>query len=203
MLASKYAVNMGQACCNSNWDSVSFRDSDSESSGSGPVDVSVYGCGSVAGDSDWDSDLSDSDPARSSRNSASGGKSSSSARSKRPPAELGWDEEAAEPDVPTEPLGPRDRAGKVSQGLAATSMALTQDVPMATNPTVANNPGTPTEQSSTTKKVTWQFKPAQRSVCTGSKKEREKEVMSSPMARFRERGPSSSSSSSTSSSPSS
>lgn len=178
-----------------------FRESDSESSGSGPVDVSVYGCGSVAGDSDWDSDLSDSDPTRSSRNSASGGKSSSTARSKRPPAELGWDEETTEPEVPTEPLGLQDKARKVSE--VTTSTAVAQDVPMATSPTVSNNPVTPTEQSSTTKKVTWQFKPAQRSVCTGSKKEREKEVISPSMARFMERGSSSSSSSSTSSSPSS
>lgn len=158
----------------------------------------MYGCGSVAGDSDWDSDLSDSDPTRSSRNSASGGKSSSAARSKRPPAELGWDEETTEPEVPAEP---QDNARKVSE--VTSSMAVTQDVPMATSPTVPNNPVTPTEQSAATKKVTWQFKPAQRSVCTGSKKEREREVISPSMARFLERGPSSSSSSSTSSSPSS
>lgn len=165
------------------------------------MDVSVYGCGSVAEDSDWDSDLSDSDPARSSRSSASGGKSSSAARSKQPPAELGWDEETSEPEVPAEPLGPQDNARKVSE--VPSGMAAAQDVPMATRPTVPNNPATPTEQSAATKKVTWQFKPAQRSVCTGSKKEREREVRSPSMARFLDQGSSSSSSSSTSSSPSS
>lgn len=176
-----------------------FRDSDSESSGSGPVDVSVYGCGSVAGDSDWDSDLSDSDPTRSSRNSASGGKSASTARSKRMPAELGWDEETIEPEVPTELLESQDKAREVSE--VTSNMT---DVPMATNPTASHKPVTPTEQSATTKKVTWQFKPAQRSVCTGSKREKEKEVLSPSMARFMEQGGSSSSStSSSSSSPSS
>ncbi|CAG12453.1 unnamed protein product [Tetraodon nigroviridis] len=46
------------------------------------------------------------------RNSASGGKSSSTARAKRPPAELGWDEETTEPEVPTEPSGRQDKARK-------------------------------------------------------------------------------------------
>lgn len=162
--------------------------------------MSVYACGSVAGDSDWDSDLSDSDPTRSSRNSASGGKSASTVRSKRLPAELGWDEETVEPEVPTELL--EDKARKVSE--VTSSMGVTEDVPMATDPTASFKPVTSTEQSSTTKKVTWQFKPAQRSVCTGSKKEKEKEVISPSMARFIEQGgPSSSSTSSSSSSPSS
>lgn len=163
--------------------------------------MSVYGCGSVAGDSDWDSDLSDSDPTRSSRNSASGGKFASTARSKRLPAELGWDEETIEPEVPTELLGTQDKARKVSE--VTTSMAMTQDVSVATNPTALYNPVTPTEQSSTTKKVTWQFKPAQRSVCTGSKKEKEKEMISPSMARFMEQDGLSSSSTSSSSSSSS
>lgn len=151
----------------------------------------------MAGDSDWDSDLSDSDPTRSSRNSASGGKSASTARSKRMRAELGWDEETIEPEVPTELLESQDKARKVSE----VNSSMT-DVPTATNPTASHKPVTPTEQSATTKKVTWQFKPAQRSVCTGSKKEKEKEAIS--MARFMEQGGSSSSStSSSSSSPSS
>lgn len=151
----------------------------------------------MAGDSDWDSDLSDSDPTRSSRNSASGGKSASTAQSKRMPTELGWDEETFEPEVPTELLESQDKARKVSE----VTSSMTD---MATNPTASHKPVTPTEQSATTKKVTWQFKPAQRSVCTGSKKEKEKEVISPSMAGFMEQGGSSSSStSSSSSSPSS
>lgn len=192
------------------------RESDSESSGSGPVDVSVLGCGSVAGDSDWDSDLSDSDPSRSSRISAAGNKSAGIARPKQLPAELGWDmfEETTEPEVLSELFREQDRNnnGKAREvSGVTTSMTVTQAVPIATQPaTTPTKLATPVEQSSTTKKVTWQFKPAQRSVCTGSRKEKEKEVTSSSsLVRFTEQGggetnrPSSSSSSSSSSSPSS
>lgn len=176
------------------------RESDSESSGSGPVDVSVLGCGSVAGDSDWDSDLSDSDPSRSSRISAAGDKSAGIAQPKQLPAELGWDmfEETTEPEVLSELFREQDR-----------NMAVTQAVPMATKPvTTPTKLATPVEQASTTKKVTWQFKPAQRSVCTGSRKEKEKEMTSSSLVRFTEQeggetNRPSSSSSSSSSSPSS
>lgn len=188
------------------------RESDSESSGSGPVDLSVLGCGSVAGDSDWDSDLSDSDPSRSSRISAAGNKS---ARPKRLPAEPGWDlfGETTEPEVLSELFTEQDRningkARKVTG--VSTSMAGTQAIPTSTQPvTTPMKAAAPVEQSSTTKKVTWQFKPAQRSVCTGSRKEKEKEATSSSLVRFTELGggenhrPSPSSSSSSSSSPSS
>ncbi|TKS86157.1 hypothetical protein D9C73_020274 [Collichthys lucidus] len=194
---------------------VGPRDSDSESSGSGPVDLSVLGCGSVAGDSDWDSDLSDSDPSRSSRISAASNKSAGIARPKRLPAEMGWDlfGETTEPEVLSELFREQDRnnnskARKVTG--VTTSMAATQAVPMATQPvTTPVRQASTVEQSSTTKKVTWQFKPAQRSVCTGSRKEREKEVTSSSSVRFTELGggethrPSPPSSSSSSSSPSS
>lgn len=192
-----------------------FRDSDSESSGSGPVDLSVLGCGSVAGDSDWDSDLSDSDPSRSSRISAAGNKSEGVARAKRLPAEPGWDlfGETTEPEVLSELFTEQDRNnnGKarkvtgVTTGIAATQAGSTAAQPVTTQ----MKPTTSVEQSSTTKKVTWQFKPAQRSVCTGSRKEKEKELTSSSLARFTELGgeethrPSPSSSSSSSSSPSS
>nr|XP_020464235.1 uncharacterized protein LOC109964950 [Monopterus albus] len=67
--------------------SYSGRESDSESSDSGPVDLSVLGCDSVAGDSDWDSDLSDSDPSRPSRIVAAGSKSAGIVRPKRLAAE--------------------------------------------------------------------------------------------------------------------
>lgn len=184
-----------------------FRESDSESSGSGPVDLSVLGCGSVAGDSDWDSDLSDSDPSRSSRISAAGNKFA--ARTKRTPAEPGWDlfGETTEPEVLSELFTEQDRNnnGKARKVTGVTSsVGAAPTVPMATQPV----PTTTAEQSSTTKKVTWQFKPAQRSVCTGSRKEKEKEGTSS-LVRFTELGggethrPSPSSSSSSSSSPSS
>ncbi|XP_044022368.1 uncharacterized protein LOC122861678 [Siniperca chuatsi] len=193
----------------------SGRESDSESSGSGPVDLSVLGCGSVAGDSDWDSDLSDSDPSRSSRISAAGNKSSGGARPKRLPAEPGWDlfGETTEPEVLSELFTEQDRNtnGKAKKVTGVTtSMTVTQAIPMATQPvTLPMKPVTTVEQSSTSKKVTWQFKPAQRSVCTGSRKEKEKEVTSSSLVRFMELGggethrPSPSSSSSSSSSPSS
>ncbi|XP_051252207.1 uncharacterized protein LOC127361546 [Dicentrarchus labrax] len=194
--------------------SYSGRDSDSESSGSGPVDLSVLGCGSVAGDSDWDSDLSDSDPSRSSRFSAAGNKCASVARPKRLPAELGWDlfGETTEPEVLSELFREQDKnnngkARKVTG--VTTSMAATQAIPMATQPvTTPLKREATVEQSSTSKKVTWQFKPAQRSVCTGSRKEKDKEVTSSSLARFTElegetHRPSPSSSSSSSSSPSS
>ncbi|KAG8013492.1 hypothetical protein GBF38_021885, partial [Nibea albiflora] len=172
----------------------SSRDSDSESSGSGPVDLSVLGCGSVAGDSDWDSDLSDSDPSRSSRISAASNKSAGIARPKRLPAEMGWDlfGETTEPEVLSELFREQDRnnngkARKVTG--VTTSMAATQAIPMATQPATTPVRQTSTvEQSSTTKKVTWQFKPAQRSVCTGSRKEKEKEVTSSSSVRFTELG---------------
>ncbi|XP_067334753.1 enolase-phosphatase E1-like isoform X2 [Channa argus] len=194
---------------------VGTRESDSESSGSGPVDLSVLGCGSVAGDSDWDSDLSDSDPSRSSRNSAAGSKSSGSARSKQLPAEPGWDlfGDTTEPEVLSELFMEQDRnnngiARKVTG--VTTGLAPTPSIPMATKPvTTPVKSATIGEQSSTTKKVTWQFKPAQRSVCTGSRKDREKEATSTSLLRFTELGggemrrPSPSSSSSSSSSPSS
>ncbi|XP_035529980.1 uncharacterized protein LOC118337178 [Morone saxatilis] len=192
----------------------SGRESDSESSGSGPVDLSVLGCGSVAGDSDWDSDLSDSDPSRSSRFSAAGNKCASVARPKRLPAELGWDlfGETTEPEVLSELFREQDKnnngkARKVTG--VTTSMAATQAIPMATQPvTTPLKREATVEQSSTSKKVTWQFKPAQRSVCTGSRKEKDKEMTSSSLARFTElegetHRPSPSSSSSSSSSPSS
>ncbi|KAM7404086.1 hypothetical protein PAMA_004490 [Pampus argenteus] len=193
----------------------SGRESDSESSGSGPVDLSVLGCGSVAGDSDWDSDLSDSDPSRSSRISAAGSKSAGIVRPKRLPAEPGWDlfGEATEPEVLSELFTEQDRNNNNGKARTVTgvtaSMAATPAIPMATQPvSTAAKPASTVEQSSSTKKVTWQFKPAQRSVCTGSRKEKEKEVTSSSLMRFTEMGegethtpsPSSSSSSPSSSS---
>lgn len=194
----------------------SGRESDSESSGSGPVDLSVLGCGSVAGDSDWDSDLSDSDPSRCSRISAAGTKSAGIARPRRLPAEQGWDlfGETTEPEVLSELFTEQDRNnnGKTRNVTGVTtSMAATPAIPMATQPvTKTVKQQSTVEQSSSTKKVTWQFKPAQRSVCTGSRKEKEKEVTSSSsLVRFTELGggethrPSPSSSSSSSSSPSS
>ncbi|KAG7510736.1 hypothetical protein JOB18_030172 [Solea senegalensis] len=194
----------------------SGRDSDSESSGSGPVDVSVLGCDSVAGDSDWDSDLSDSDPSRSSRNCAAGNKSAGVSRPKRLPNEPDWDlfGEATEPEVLTELFTEQDRNnnGKARTVTGVTTcMQGTPGIPMATQPvTPPVNPSTTIEQSSTTKKVTWQFKPTQRSVCTGSRKEKEKDVTSSTsFVRFTEMDggethrPPPSSSSSSSSSPSS
>ncbi|XP_022048200.1 uncharacterized protein LOC110950106 [Acanthochromis polyacanthus] len=185
----------------------SGKESDSESSGSGPVDLSVLGCGSVAGDSDWDSDLSDSDPSRSSRISAVGSKSAGVARPKRLPTEPDWDlfGEATEPEVLSELFTEQDRnnngrAGKVAG--VTTSMAATSAIPTATQPvTPPVKRAATVDQTSTTKKVTWQFKPAQRSVCTGSRKEKDREGTSS--SRFTELGPSPSSSSSSSSSPSS
>ncbi|XP_042356762.1 uncharacterized protein LOC121953639 [Plectropomus leopardus] len=192
----------------------SGRESDSESSGSGPVDLSVLGCGSVAGDSDWDSDLSDSDPSRSSRISAAGSKTAGAARSKRMSAEPGWDlfGETTEPEVLSELFTEQDKnhngkARKVTR--VTTSLADTPTIPMATQH-VTTPMTRATTVESTSKKVTWQFKPAQRSVCTGSRKEKDKEsASSSSSVRFSELGggetyrPSPSSSSSSSSSPSS
>ncbi|XP_008315214.1 uncharacterized protein LOC103383726 [Cynoglossus semilaevis] len=191
----------------------SGRDSDSESSGSGPVDVSVLGC-----DSDWDSDLSDSDPSRCSR--LSGIKSAAVSQPQRDPAEPDWDMygEVTEAEVPTELFTQQDRnndsrARTVTK--VTTCMAATPDDAMATQPTTTQvKLSSAAEPSTTTKKVTWQFKPAQRSVCTGSRKEKEKEFTpSSSYGRFNEMGgdemprsrhsPSSSSSSSPSSSSSS
>ncbi|XP_049452179.1 uncharacterized protein LOC125900928 [Epinephelus fuscoguttatus] len=195
----------------------SGRESDSESSGSGPVDLSVLGCDSVAGDSDWDSDLSDSDPSRSSRISAAGSKSSGASRAKRMPAEPGWDlfGETTEPEVLSELFTEQDKnhngkARKVTG--VSTSLADTSAIPMATQPvTTPVQRSTTVDPSSASKRVTWQFKPAQRSVCTGSRKEkeRERELASSSSVSFMELGggetyrPSPSSSSSSSSSPSS
>lgn len=183
------------------------RESDSESSGSGPVDLSVLGCGSVAGDSDWDSDLSDSDPSRSSKILAVGTKSAGAGQSKRLHSEPGWDlfGETTEPEVLSELFTEDDQnnSGKARNTTeVASSKAATSGNPVTT-PAVAAKIG---EQSST-KKVTWQFKPAQRSVCTGSRKEKAK-VTSSSLVRVTELGgaktrrssPSSSSSSSPSSS---
>ncbi|XP_072220929.1 uncharacterized protein [Leuresthes tenuis] len=187
----------------------SGKESDSESSGSGAADVSVLGCGSVAGDSDWDSDLSDSDPSRSSRISAAGNKPAGVARPKRPPAEPDWDlfEEATEPEVLEELYPERDGCEAESVTEDASGTAAAPAVPMATQAaSTAVQPSTSAEQLATTKKVTWQFKPAQRSVCTGSRKEKEAETAA--LGRFTETGggdtyrpsPSSSSSSSPSSS---
>ncbi|KAM8737059.1 uncharacterized protein AB9X84_022279 isoform 2-T2 [Acanthopagrus schlegelii] len=191
----------------------SGRESDSESSGSGALDVSVLGCGSVAGDSDWDSDLSDTDPSRSCRISAAVNKSAGMARPKRLPPELGWDlfGETTEPEVLSELFREQDRNNndKAKRAPEVTnSMSATQATPMATQPVTTPMKQATVELSSTTKKVTWQFKPAQRSVCTGSRKEKEKEITSSSV-RITELGrgetyrPSPSSSSSSSSSPSS
>ncbi|XP_029982946.1 uncharacterized protein LOC115413946 [Sphaeramia orbicularis] len=189
--------------------SYSGRESDSESSGSGPVDLSVLGCGSVAGDSDWDSDLSDSDPSRSSRTSASGNKSSGAALSKWQPADPDWDMygEATEPEVLSEPFTEQDKDNNGNARKVAgvtTSMGASPAIPMATQSVTTTVKQASTVETSTAKKVTWQFKPAQRSVCTGSRKE--KDVTSS--SRFAELGgetyrPPPSSSSSSSSSPSS
>ncbi|XP_043998032.1 uncharacterized protein LOC122845719 [Gambusia affinis] len=165
------------------------KDSDSESSGSGPVDVSVLGCGSVAGDSDWDSDLSDSDPSRSSR---------SAGRSRRAPAGSDWDVfgEAAEPEVLGELFTEPDRHGCGRSGKLPGSPAETETRPES--PTAKTE--TSSEQQST-KKVTWQFKPAQRSVCTGSRKEKDPLQLPETGGGDRHRlSPSSSSSSSPSSS---
>ncbi|CAB1453459.1 unnamed protein product [Pleuronectes platessa] len=188
------------------------QESDSESSGSGPVDESVLGCGSVAGDSDWDSDQSDSDPSRSSRSSATGDKSAGVSQPKQLPTEPDWDiiGENTEPEMLSELFTEQDRNnnGKARNVTGVTTcVAATPGNPMAsqagTSPVKAS---TTVEQSSTSKKVTWQFKPAQRSVCTGSRKERDKEMTS---AQFSELGegethrPPPLSSSSSSSSPSS
>uniref|UniRef100_UPI0037E8BA6D uncharacterized protein n=1 Tax=Semicossyphus pulcher TaxID=241346 RepID=UPI0037E8BA6D len=184
----------------------SGRESDSESSGSGGADVSVLGCGSVAGDSDWDSDQSDSDPSRSSRSSAAASKSAGVARPKRLPTEPDWDlyGETAEPEALNELFTDEDRNNNDKENKVTgvtTSMAEAQAIPRATRAVTTQMRQSATlDQSSTTKKVTWQFKPAQRSVCTGSRKEKDKEMTSS---RFSELGPSPSSSSSSSSSPSS
>lgn len=182
----------------------SGRESDSESSGSGAAEVSVLGCGSVAGDSDWDSDLSDSDPSRSSRSSGAANKSAGVGRPKRLPTEPDWDMlgDNPEPEVPSEFFTDEDRnnndtAKKVSG--VTTSMGAAQSIPRATKAVTTQLKQSTTIESST-KKVTWQFKPAQRSVCTGSRKEKDKDMTSS---RFTEFGPPPSSSSSSSSSPSS
>ncbi|XP_037097415.1 uncharacterized protein LOC119116265 isoform X1 [Syngnathus acus] len=173
------------------------RESDSESSGSEPVDESVLGCGSVAGDSDWDSDLSDSGASRPSR-AAGGAKSTGAARHKRLPpaaaAEPRWDSfgETTEPETPEEPSVEQEQKGKAKR-----------------LPVGSADDGASAERSCATKKVTWQFKPAQRSVCTGSRKEKEKDMASfssSSEGRGSELGghrPAASSSSSLTSSPSS
>uniref|UniRef100_A0AAV2JKC1 Uncharacterized protein n=1 Tax=Knipowitschia caucasica TaxID=637954 RepID=A0AAV2JKC1_KNICA len=132
----------------------SGRDSDSESSDSCPVDVSVHGCGSVAEDSDWDSDLSDSDPSRPPR-SSSGTKASGTSRSKRPPPEPQWDLYKD----PPEPECIENLEGAPSSPNSCPS-------PTDTSPGSADS-------SAASKRVTWQFKPAQRSVCTGSRKEKD------------------------------
>ncbi|XP_037097418.1 uncharacterized protein LOC119116265 isoform X2 [Syngnathus acus] len=176
---------------------TSTRESDSESSGSEPVDESVLGCGSVAGDSDWDSDLSDSGASRPSR-AAGGAKSTGAARHKRLPpaaaAEPRWDSfgETTEPETPEEPSVEQEQKGKAKR-----------------LPVGSADDGASAERSCATKKVTWQFKPAQRSVCTGSRKEKEKDMASfssSSEGRGSELGghrPAASSSSSLTSSPSS
>ncbi|KAM6912163.1 uncharacterized protein FYW49_010665 [Xenentodon cancila] len=136
----------------------SGKESDSESSGSGPVDVSVLGCGSVAGDSDWDSDLSDSDPSRSSRISAAGSKSAGVARPRQLPAEPDWDmsPEATEPEVLSEFFADQERQDNGREGNATgltTSMAAEPAIPMATQPVSTGlKPATSMEQLSATKK---------------------------------------------------
>ncbi|CAJ1074152.1 uncharacterized protein LOC122861678 [Xyrichtys novacula] len=184
----------------------SGRESDSESSGSGAADVSVLGCGSVAGDSDWDSDLSDSDPSRSSRFSAAANKSAGVARPKRLPTEPDWDMvgDPPEPDVLNEPFTEEDRNNNGEAKMVTTSIAGAQAMPRPTHAVTTQMRQSTMEQSST-KKVTWQFKPAQRSVCTGSRKEKDKEMTSSRFTEYGgdSYGPSPSSSSSSSSSPSS
>lgn len=115
----------------------------------------------MAGDSDWDSDLSDSDPSRSSR---------SAGRSRRAPAGSDWDMygEAAEPEVLGELFTEPDRRGCGRSGKLPGGAEETETGP--------ESPAAKTETSSeqqSTKKVTWQFKPAQRSVCTGSRKEKD------------------------------
>ncbi|XP_077395350.1 uncharacterized protein LOC144031799 [Festucalex cinctus] len=163
--------------------SYSGRESDSESSGSDPVDESVLGCGSVAGDSDWDSDLSDSGPSRPSRVAAAGAKSA--ARPNRLPAEPRWDlfGETTGSEVLEESFIEKDQNSKARK-VSVRSENLDNQPAAATVTST-----TTAEQSSTTKKVTWQFKPAQRSVCTGSRKEKEKEMTSlSSEARITELG---------------
>lgn len=181
------------------------RESDSESSDSGPVDESVLGCDSVAGDSDWDSDLSDSDPSRCTRVSAAGSRSAGVARLKRLPVEPDWDAygRPTEPEAMGELFAEQEELDDGNSGKVTTSMAAASDALMETQPATAEAKSAAPEQQSATKKVTWQFKPAQRSVCTGSRKEKEREF-----SRFTEIGgdmyrPSPSSSSSSSSSPSS
>ncbi|CAL8271133.1 unnamed protein product [Merluccius merluccius] len=202
------------------------RDSDSDSSGSGAVDVSVLGCGSLAGDSDWDSDVSDSDPHRSSSRvpGGSGRPQSGPAHPKRPPTtEPGWDlfGDVTEPEVLSELFEEDDSSSNNLNNnvtmvtVVATSMVkTTPGVVRGVTPEPVDEMTkavTTVEQPSTAKKVTWQFKPAQRSVCTGSRKE--KESSTSLSLRYADQGageahcplPSSpsSSSSSSSSSPSS
>ncbi|XP_028994611.1 uncharacterized protein LOC114848352 isoform X2 [Betta splendens] len=191
----------------------SGRESDSESSGSGPVDLSVLGCGSVAGDSDWDSDLSDSDPSHFSKISAAGNKSSGAVRSKRLHSEPEWDlfGETTEPEVLSELFTEQaqNNSGKARKATGvATSKAATSGSPFTIQPVSTPVKAATIGEQSSTKKVTWQFKPAQRSVCTGSRKGKDKEVTSSSLVKVMELGgvkshtpsPSSSSSSSSSSS---
>nr|XP_057946265.1 uncharacterized protein LOC131140128 isoform X2 [Doryrhamphus excisus] len=145
--------------------SYSGRESDSDSD-SGPVDESVLGCPSVAGDSDWDSDLSDSDPCRPFRVAAAGPKAAGAARPKRR-----WDSfgDTADHNAPDEPFADQDQSDSKAT-TTATGESSHATTTSANQPETASNPS---ELSSSTKKVTWQFKPAQRSVCTGSRKEKE------------------------------
>ncbi|XP_028294714.1 uncharacterized protein LOC114456877 [Gouania willdenowi] len=139
--------------------SYSGKESDSESSGSGPVDVSVLGCGSVVEDSDWDSDLSDSDPTRSSRCAGVG-------RQRRLPTDPDWD---TSEDTP----GPGEQSDPFTdEGTSHDAETVTMETTMETQASTSAEKPAIGEQHST-KKVTWQFKPAQRSVCTGSRKEKE------------------------------
>ncbi|XP_061700855.1 uncharacterized protein LOC133513787 [Syngnathoides biaculeatus] len=187
--------------------SYSGRESDTESSGSDPVDESVLGCGSVGGDSDWDSDLSDSGASRPSLVAAAGAKSSALARPKRLPAEPRWDSfgETTEPELPDEPVIEQDQDNKPIRGPVGLANLGNAAAAATITPTTAAG------QSSTTKKVTWQFKPSQRSVCTGSRKEKKIISLSSAFSEARitelaggkEHQPPHSSSSSLSSSPSS
>ncbi|KAJ3613063.1 hypothetical protein NHX12_019319, partial [Muraenolepis orangiensis] len=166
------------------------RDSDSDSSGSVGADMSVLGCGSLAGDSDWDSDASDSDPHRSSsRGPGAGGRPPPHTTCPPAPTEPGFDlfGDVPEPEVLSELFEEEDAGGG---GVNVNNNVTTVPVPAPATSTVIWTPGgvrgvtpeppremtramTTAEQPSTAKKVTWQFRPAQRSVCTGSRKEKE------------------------------
>ncbi|XP_054652439.1 uncharacterized protein LOC129192431 isoform X2 [Dunckerocampus dactyliophorus] len=103
------------------------------------------------------------------RVSAAGPKPAGEARPKRLPAEPRWDSfgDSTEPEVPDEPFKDQDRNNKATMDTSGSSHATAAPANQAE---MSSNTA---ELSSSTKKVTWQFKPAQRSVCTGSRKEKE------------------------------